>query len=192
MSKWTKAQKHELEWWRNNDVDPRKAWQYYDMHFLPELQEEFTLGIDIGSGPVSYFYNPNVKCTLSAAIDPLIEGYYAISKFDKYRAGRVIPTGSDLFIDWTYKQDVIFMLNMLDHVEDPGRVIKKAIDILATNGKLFIFVDIDKKPDLMHPHMITVKWIQKQLGHKFDSLIFAVEKSWKFPNDVLYYCGRKR
>lgn len=194
MNSWTKAQKHELEWWTNNNVDPRVPWRYYDLHFIHELQEKFGIAVDVGSGPVSYLHNHNVRYECSCEIDPLTDAYHRIKKFDRYRLlGAGIASNLDID-DYAFfaKPDAIFCLNMLDHVQDPIKAMQKIMDLLQDDGKLFLFCDLDKKTDWMHPHRLPIGWFETHVFPHFHSLVCDVEKSWKFSNDVLYYVGRKR
>lgn len=192
MSKWTKAQKHELEWWTNNNVDPRVPWRYYDLHFIQELQEKFHCVIDVGSGPVPYLYNHNVRCDIGEAIDPLIDAYYRIGKFNRYRP-RIYVNTRIVFPDrFSAVPDAAFCLNMLDHVQDPIKTMQKITDSLRGGGKLFLFCDLDKKPDLMHPQRLPLEWFQEHVFPYFHLLVCDIEKSWKFSNEVIYYVGRKR
>jgi hypothetical protein len=191
MSRWTKAQELELEWWTNNNVDPRRAWRYYDLHFIGELQDTFECSIDIGSGPVSYLHNHNVRSKVRWAIDPLIMRYRKIAKFQKYGLCSVLSKES-IPESMSPLPDAVFMLNMLDHVEDPIETMIKVRNLMAEAGKLFIFCDLDKKTDIMHPHRLSLRWFQHHVFPHFTSIVFWVAPSWKFSNSVLYYVGRKK
>jgi SAM-dependent methyltransferase len=182
-------QVQELGYWQHTHYDPRGPWYYYDRAFLPYLGK---MGIvaDVGCGPVPYLCNHNLRYDYGYAIDPLIEKYYELEKYDAYRCRACMrfesteEVATDLF-------DAVFVLNTLDHAQNPESLMLEIGRILEPGGKLFLFVDLDKPPDNKHPHTITKGWMIEQLS-PFVDMFCKIEKSWKFPNDVLYYFGVKR
>jgi len=197
MVSWPKAQERELEWWTNvRNFNPRNAWSHYDSHFSPFLKRKFDCVFDVGCGPVPYFCNCDVVHTrLACAIDPLMPEYQKLDKYKVFRAGFKYSIRTSMPDDvtmrtWTIPNpDAIFLLNMLDHAEVPAFTLVRAIELLRKDGLLFVFCDIGKEPDLMHPHTLGAASLH------FDGLVdlyMKVEPSWKFDNDVLYYVGRKK
>jgi SAM-dependent methyltransferase len=186
-------QKMELEWWTNTPHDPRRPWWYYDRAFLPFIDGPLGTVADIGCGPVPYFLNHNIIFSTAYAVDPLIFEYWQMDKYSlwPYTKAKSFPvTDSRQICDESV--DTAFMLNTLDHVQDPMFMLNEAYRILVFKGRLFLFVDMDKKPDLMHPHRIDASWLEDELEKRFEHVMSVVRESWKFDNLVMYYIGRKR
>ena len=103
--------------------------------------------LDIGGGPVSIL----LKCINhhdSAVIDPCRYPYWTHLRYDsanielyQIRAEEISP------LDWE-KFDEVWIYNVLQHVDDPEMIIKKAKQIANT---IRIFEWIDIPPYLGHP-----------------------------------------
>ena len=86
----------------------------------------------------------------------------------------------------------IFALNVLDHVQYPRVLLAELIRASRPGGYLFLFVDIDKPPDQMHPHTIKSEWLRNILDRYWQMKLWQIEPSWKFKNDVLYAVGVRK
>ena len=185
-------QRLEKEWWENNKFDVRSLWGRYTVGFSPHMPEGTIDHVaDVGCGPIPFFCTYDIWATHRVAIDPLFEEYSYIDFYSQFR-----DDGGE--IEWHRKVedvksnqfDVVFALNMLDHVELPGEMVVHLIRLLKPGGRLFLFVDIDKPPDQMHPHSIKEQWVRQALS-PLETVMVKIEKSWKFPNYVMWYVGDK-
>jgi SAM-dependent methyltransferase len=184
-------QKMELEWWTNSPHDPRRPWYYYDRVFLPHLDGNLGVVADIGCGPVPYFCNHNVLYEKAYAVDPLISEYMGLGKFNPFYCRSSFSGFYDVSELCDESVDVAFLLNTLDHAQDPESLLDEIARILVRKGRLFLFVDVDKKPDVMHPHTIDFGWLRHELDGRFERELREIFPSWKFDNRVIYYIGRK-
>lgn len=83
--------------------------------------------------------------------------------------------------------DAVVMLNVLDHVEDPARVLAEIRRVLVPDGRLFLSCDTYSRPwlllracrialrgkrnnDLLHPHHYTVASLVRRVAAGFDLL----------------------
>ncbi len=185
----------EAGYWQTTSVEPEVEWIHYDKVFKPYLADNhFENVIDIGCGPAPYIFNDLVKCDTRTAVDPLIEFYASLERYQKwwnysypiacYKNIEQIP--SKFF-------DAVFCLNCLDHVQDVGAMLDEIYRILAPNGYLFIEVDVNKPPDYMHPHSLSAIRLSKSMVPMMKTtLLESVTKSWKFSNDVFWYVGKDR
>lgn len=188
--RFAEIQGHELAWWANNDVPIESLHERYTKVFAPYF---FAFGVvaDIGSGPAPYVLSRAVRWIRGWAIDPLIIEY---TRLAKYRNAWLAPLGlatSTRTIGGGVC-DGVFCLNTLDHVQDTYEMLSELARITKRGGRLFLLVDIDKEPDLMHPHKIKKDWLLRVLEGYFSTLYCKVEPSWKFTNDVLWYIGSRR
>lgn len=190
-----KIQLKELSYWRNTPYPPTGSWYYYDREFLPYIDLNYLTVGDFGSGPVPYFFNHNVRYREGWAIDPLIHEYVGITKYKPYydaaRADRKTFRVEKRMQGFDYGYfEAMFALNVLDHVQD----IDEALYQLArvTRGRLFIYVDVDKPPDPMHPLTVSAELLVSFLNINFDPIYVNVTPSWKFDNDVLYFVGDRK
>jgi hypothetical protein len=181
---WVEAQAHELNFW-SGDTDPEGYWWHYDMVFLPYLYPTFKSVIDIGSGPVPYIMSHNVRYVEGWAFDTLTAKYRELHQFDKYlikpfTACETIPQR---------QFEAVFCLNMLDHVGVPQDVIRRVVE--ACGDWLFFYCDVNKTPDNMHPHTISVDWVLSELSG-FNIQVCQIKKNRVFDNNVMFYVGRRR
>ncbi len=180
------AQRLELEYWRNTPHHPTGIWKYYEKAFESFL-ESFKRVADVGCGPVPFFCNDLVHARTCVAIDPLFEEYLELKMYPPMRTmkwwGDTSESPDSYF-------DGVFALNMLDHVLDPRDMLKQLQRILIPGGLLYIYVDLDKRPDAMHPHAIRADWLLQELAG-LTTILSAQDQSWKFDNRVLFYVGRK-
>ena len=190
--RYARAQEVELEWWQNNHYDPYVEWRFYDKVFLSHYPDRIaTLAVDVGSGPVPFLNNHNVSYNAGIAVDPLIFEYEKILKYDLYNV-RSFRRHTDIRTLVEDCASVVFCLNTLDHCQDPAALIAEMSRILVRDGKIFIYLDIDKPPDPAHPLQITRDWLAHELLAEFEPELWLEKKSFKFQNQVLYFVGRKR
>jgi SAM-dependent methyltransferase len=188
--KYQDTQRSELSWWQHNKINVELLWSRHVLAFGQHFPERHQLGIvaDVGSGPIPIFCDESIHFTKAIAIDPLYEDYVAI------------PHYTDITLEVYWMQDIkqadssyfdnVFALNMLDHCQLPDNMLLELIRILKPNGHLFLFVDIDKPPDTLHPHSISEQWLRDGLS-SLEMVMVKIEKSWKFKNYVMWYVGAK-
>lgn len=196
-AKYDVAQKDELEWWTNYPFNPHWEWNQYDRVFMPYYPTEIQdLVIDVGSGPTPILLSHNVLYRRGIALDPLIHEYGGISKYNKYFTKAVeryasfeeVGPGGPIQIG---SADVVFCLNTLDHVLDPAGLLQKILLVLKRGGLFFLFVDVDKPPDRMHPLSISSGELAEWL-RPFQRVFSLMQKSWKFDNNAYWYVGRAK
>jgi hypothetical protein len=168
--RWHDEQEWEMEWWGNcvntfgeeakqityahrmgltNTVD-REKWPIYDLTGRSVL--------DIGGGPVSILLK-TVNAARRVVADP---GDYPRWTVDRYTAAGIecIRTaGED--IATVAKFDEVWIYNVLQHVQDPARIIANA-KIVASTIRLFEW--IDRPPHPGHPHELKADVLEQWLG----------------------------
>ena len=192
MNDYRDVQARELGYWVHTPWPPERPWWHYDRKFLPYLSPA-TIAIDVGCGPVPYLLNHNVRYDAGYAVDPLIFKYLALDRYKMQWClyGQKIKPMDDLG-DIRIKADMVFLLNVIDHVRDPSLFIDQVAYKTAKEGRVFVYVDIEKEPDDLHPHKISREWLSQKLFHYFDTIYQHIEKSWKFSNPVFWYVGTRR
>lgn len=160
------------------------------MGFFPHLPDrEQDVIADVGCGPIPFFCDYAIKAKRQIAVDPLYEQYLKLSYYQKFCDCVVTWIRSTVALE-TGVCDSVFALNMLDHVQSPNDTIDELIRILKPGGCLYLFVDLEKDPDHMHPHMISEQWLRSALA-MLDTVQVHIEKSWKFGNNAMWYVGQK-
>ena len=191
-ARYARAQEVELEWWTNNLYSPFREWHEYDKVFLPYYPNiPVEQAVEIGSGPVPLLNNHNVFYKSGIAVDPLIFEYEKILKYDMYNT-KHFRRHADIRTLVSDCANVVFCMNVLDHCQDPAALIIQMSRILVHGGKLFLYVDIDKPPDPAHPIQIKRDWLAHELLAEFEPELWFEKKSWKFPNQALYFVGSAR
>lgn len=176
--RWAEAQKHEAEYWGN--CLGMRAWGEFTKQEMygremglfddygkdevgNDMQGELDLRgrhvLDIGGGPVSM----TLRCVNAGRLfvaDPLSWPASALRRYENYGItflqvpAEELPapenddSGRGLF-------DEVWMYNVLQHVDDPQKVLKNAISHIAPGGKFRIFEWIHIPADKCHPHVLT-------------------------------------
>jgi hypothetical protein len=154
----------ERSYWGNctNTFDEeRKQLVYADHMFIPK-QTPYVLSaggkrvLDIGGGPISML----LKCVdlqKGTVVDPI--------KYPQWTQDRYAAAGIDVYClrgedisDWAADSyDEVWIYNCLQHVDDPGLIIKNAAKIAPTL-RLFEWVDIPAHEG--HPHELTSAFLR--------------------------------
>lgn len=128
-----------------------------------KLPEESVIA-DIGCGPsgIGFSLAHNGKTYL---IDPLLDYYKSINGykeniFEKLDDSKILICSPGEEANIPEKVDLAFCVNVLDHVEDPLRLIANIYQTLKKNGYLFLMVNgyLNRKPyliDPLHTHQFT-------------------------------------
>lgn len=171
MSKWEVAQAWEKNWWgdcANTYFEEQKQLLYADRMGLvrvPDAKTPYRFDLkgksvlDIGGGPCSLLLKcVNVEGTVA---DPLDFPDWVAQRYDEARIEYWKIKGEDW--DITYSSwDECWIYNLLQHVDDPKRVIKVARKV----GKLIrIFEWINTHAlNEGHPHILREKELNEWLG----------------------------
>ncbi len=200
-SRWLLAQNYEKEWWvsKSGALDL----EFYE-RFAKDLQETIapfltitdeTHILEIGSGAAGIITFLPGKYRF--AIDPLESVYSSIDKFVSARDSSVVykeamaenlPFDNNLF-------DLIIIDNVLDHCEDPQKVLAEMNRVLKVNGKIYFrqntyhawgklvrkIIELFKI-DRGHPHTFSKADLQKLFNaNNFNVLLFksgGYYKTW--------------
>ena len=198
-NRWIKAQGYEKQWW-----DHRKAEMSLEFYedYANDLQHQLsgilkinndTRILEVGSGAagISTF----LKSDHRYAVDPLESFYSTIPQFSSFRDPAVkyfTAKGEDLHFESNFF-DLIIMDNVLDHCEDPDKVVKEMVRVLKSNGIIYFrqnvyhwwgkfirqlmeLVEIDKG----HPHTFTFSSMKPLLTSNNLSIIH-IKRSGYFP-----------
>jgi SAM-dependent methyltransferase len=109
--------------------------------------------VEIGAGPY-----PSIACVKwnrSVAVDPIADGYVAEDLLPRNchcgsltyinAPGENVPLPSGF-------ADIVVIENCLDHVDDPGAVLRECNRLLPKGGLLWLLVDLMDYSDHMHPN----------------------------------------
>ena len=193
--RYAQIQKNEFGFWRDNPVDFQVLWGHYMPPFAPYLEKQQGVVVDVGSGPVPFFLSGFFQYERGLAVDPLIYEYALLPQYAQLYSGAAAYGGFQMRRSIreveTGFANVVFCLNVLDHVRDPDAFLAELGRICRPGGKLFLFVDVGKPPDHMHPHTIDAVETACELSEWFGCLLSHVGPSWKFEIECLWYVGRR-
>lgn len=158
---------HELEFqkiWQQYDRDILKGklleyWKTY--RFFDEVRSFITplrgkRVLDIGCGVISVLNLIKEPGAELHGIDPLVDEYRKLYRLDEGIGWSAAPGEEVPFPDGYF--DVVFCTNVLDHTEDPDRVLSEIRRALKDGGLLVLTVDVFKTSearDAAHPHSFT-------------------------------------
>lgn len=185
-----RAQVHELEWWTDNQIDMSLEWGHYMEHLGEWLSEIGHVGvaIDVGSGPIPFLCSGNIEFDRGIAVDPLIHKYADI-EWVKEQIACEFERVADIHDLLTGTSDLTLCLNTIDHVESPYEMVRQLARVTAMGGFLVVAVDLDKPPDVYHPHTIKGPTLIRALSRYAVTKLCVIDDSWKFENKVLWYVG---
>jgi len=174
--RWKIAQFFEKKWWKNylREKEPEDyfLWkQNYWNNFVLEIREwviplpDQSL-LDMGCGPAGIFMVLPGQVT---AVDPLLGQYkeklpfFIPEKFNNV----IFQTSTAEGFNCQTQFDVVFSLNVINHVTDIKRAINSLYSCCKKGGKLVLSVDSHNfKPlrtvfrhlhfDILHPHQLTL------------------------------------
>lgn len=188
--RWEMAQNYEKDWWasRVEELDL----EFYE-RFARELEatmkpflsiEKETYILEIGSGAAGIL--THLRSDYRFAIDPLENVYASIEKFSAARDSTVIykeamaeslPYDNNLF-------DLIIIDNVLDHCDDPKKVLSEMNRVLKKSGKVYfrqntyhIWGKVIRKiieffkVDRGHPHTFTKYDLKKLFSQNYFEIL---------------------
>jgi len=172
MSDWEIAQEWERGWWgicANTYGEEEKQLLYAEKMGLRRFHDgrspyNFDLGgqriLDMGGGPVSLL----LKCVNveGVVVDPILARVPNWVKLRYQEAGvGFVDAPAEHQLSWEILFDEVWMYNVLQHVEDPARVVANAKKV----GKLIrIFEWINTTTNIGHPHTLTEEVLNNWLG----------------------------
>jgi len=186
LLRWKTAQYFEKRWWnrylKKKDHAEYLQWkQNYWLVFLQEISEWVTPShehkyLDMGCGPAGIFMVLPGEVT---AVDPLLEKYKIhLSHFkpDTFQNATFYSVSAEDFV-CSEPFDVVFSLNVINHVADIGKALKTLHTCCKPGGKLVISVDAHNfiflryvfsflHFDILHPHQLTLNEYRQLLESK--------------------------
>jgi SAM-dependent methyltransferase len=150
--------------------------------------------VEIGAGPFPLIASAHKGWLRCVAVDPIARGYVEedlvppAARHVVYVAarGESIPLPSA-------SADLVVIENCLDHVRDPGQVLREIHRLLAPGGLLWIFVDLSNHVDHMHPHAMNEEKVRGLLRTGgFGVLRDEVTSHKAHPEAYGSYCGLLR
>jgi ubiquinone/menaquinone biosynthesis C-methylase UbiE len=187
-AEWNQSQKGEKDFWQLQNypiIDIYKEIYNIFDDTIKSTEKESSLVLDVGCGAIAYSVIHGFRNVV--LYDSLIEEYL---KFDSSKTN--IPestracykgTTEDMSIFWDNWYDLIFCLNMLDHVCDMEISFKEICRVLKVGGKLLFSCDLRNEIDECHPNLVTKDFILKLI--KDNSL--TVEKE-RYTNHIGFEC----
>ena len=169
MSEWEEATDWESGWWGNccNTLGEEEKQLLYlnRMGYIGfhdgKTPYAFDLGgisiLDVGGGPVSFL----LKCTnfKGTVADPCSYPKWVADRYKLAGIKYIKQRGEDL--DITKHYDVAIIYNVLQHTEDPFKIIK---NMLAVSKVVKIFEWINMPPRTGHPQSFTENKLNAWLG----------------------------
>ena len=161
-------EEHELDWQRNwarlyaQPGAKEKCLEYWRSHrFLDEIRSRIPLEgkriLDVGCGINTVLeFLPGRRI----GVDPLAEDYKRIHQYPPDVEIRESKGESLPFADASF--DVVFCSNVIDHTEDPDKVISEVTRVLTSRGHFILTVEsfseeaADHFRNVGHPHNITL------------------------------------
>lgn len=140
-------QEGELAWWADFLARPEslaRLFAIYGYRYLPFFFEEFgCLGkvADFGSGPVSAAFIAEPAPEQVYCVDPLMDAYKRLGLV--YGAAAWWGGEAHVF-------DTALVLNVLDHCDDPAKLLLDVAGYLRPGGRALVWVHVDILPDALH------------------------------------------
>ena len=131
--------------------------------------------VDIGPGPLGF---PDAcPARVSIGVDPLAERFAERGLLLRDSRAVYLQAGGEQIPLLSDSVDVVLARNSLDFVDDPEQVLLEAQRILRPGGTLIALFDVDSKPSLAEPHVLTIERVRGTL----DAMTEIREHSWDQP-----------
>ena len=211
--RWKQAQLAELKWWSQWRQLP-----FYRNHSFPEYWQSVLTDVlgdyqclapdvvaEVGCGPhgvVRYLF-PNSR--LKIGMDPLIRDFED-RPISSSQSSYIAALGEDIPLR-DASADLVFCINVLDHVLDPNQILREIRRILKPGGMLVLEVHTFPRlfrPFLLLDHPHTFHWTKRDVHRLVDPEVFAIQKtadrafpvevpwrSWFIPSHWKYAFGKR-
>lgn len=194
---WEDSQKNESAFWKsqlavnNTEQQGRNGWYRYHVfpHWFSHHSFANQIVVDVGSGPRGILYTIE-DAKLLIAVDPLMDtfrqqGYILNDKKVRSVSGsaEAIPLADNM-------ADVVFSLNMLDHVQNPEKCLEEMHRILVVGGTLVLCVDMRPTEllDAYHKLQLVDEWLKCELERiKFKGKYYYVPH--QTGNPTIQFCA---
>lgn len=167
---WEHTQKHELEYWGN--CLGMRAWGEFvkqemygrEMKIMAtyeqsdgELDLKFQSVLDVGGGPVSMTLRC-INASEMVVVDPCDWPAPVLRRYKNYGIEFIQAKGEDLdtALPSDKEFDEVWLYNVLQHVDDPVKVLKNAIARVKPGACFRIFEWVNVPADDCHPHVLDV------------------------------------
>ena len=168
-------------WVKKFKANKHLAKEYWEKYrYLSEILtitkiKKSTKVLDVGCGISSVLhFVPGKKY----GIDPLADEYKKIYRYPK---DMTIVSGSGEEIPFKKNEfGVVFCTNVLDHTENPTKVVSEISRVLRSKGYFVLTVELFDTPtkrDLAHPHGMTQKMVDSLLKKNYTK-VFAKKSPW--------------
>lgn len=184
---WLEAQEEEQDWWGgcvNTYWEEHKQLtyaKYMGLEFFEDHQSPYNIDgtgkniLDIGGGPCSLLLK--VKNTrYSLVVDPCKYPIWVYDKYDCHGINTRQISGEQLDKVHTHEKfDEVWMYNVLQHTEDPQKIIANGFKHLNSNGVFRIFEWINTPTNAAHPHSLTKEKLDEWIGQEGQTTHLASE-----------------
>lgn len=164
---WLEAQDEEQSWWGdcvNTYWEEHKQLtyaHYMGLEFYPDHQSMYNLDgasksiLDIGGGPCSLLLKAkNLKSGL--VIDPCKYPDWVYDRYNSHGLDTLQISGEQFELDLGYEKfDEVWMYNVLQHTEDPRKIIENGFKHLRSNGVFRVFEWVNTPVNEAHPISLT-------------------------------------
>lgn len=169
---WAEDNEWERQWWAsacNTFGEEYKALAYAKRMGLRMFHDgkspfNFDLGgasvLDIGGGPCSLL----LKCVnvmRPTVVDPCAYPDWVLARYAAAGITYLPVKGEECANVLAPDFDCVFLYNVLEHVDDPGKILAAA-RYLGKAVRIFEWIDTGTSPG--HPHNLTEDWLNEQLS----------------------------
>jgi len=180
----------ELDWWWQFLQHPTaraRMYALYGARYLSFLWRELRepgVAAEFGSGPMPVL--EITGATQGVAVDTLAKGYRELGL---YQSALPLVASTDELLDNEF--DTVLVLNVLDHSDDPGRLICEAWRVLKPQGKVLVFVHLGFSDD-KHFEINVGECKRWLLGTGFEIVREAMRQPQPYDPPAFVCVARKR
>ncbi|MHB1377647.1 MAG: class I SAM-dependent methyltransferase, partial [Candidatus Humimicrobiaceae bacterium] len=167
--RWKEAQEYERKFW-NKVTEIDSLWYLRHSKKMKDELKEFVLLNDssnilqIGCGPEDVIHswgNGNLF-----AVDPQIDNYKEMGLLKESNVKNICAVGENLPFKTNYF-DLIIINNVLDHCQNPKKVLQESNRCLKKNGILYTATNV--RPMYLYPFLKIIWWmkISTSKGHPY-------------------------
>lgn len=179
------SQEMELMYWESH----LEQWQLHLPHYrrvfpLETIDYSVTSILDVGSGPVSVFEAVAPKQADVTPYDTLAMEYNRLESAKRFPITASIPSR---------KYNLITLFNMLDHMDEPDDLLDVLVGHLAADGRLWIFVHLDRPfSPAEHPQCFRFWSLPRLIAPRFDIEFCGIQTEGKLYPYAFYAICKAR